>query len=175
MHGVADGEGLGKAPDVPDGGLVAAHFVAVLDVVVDEGEVVDEFEGEGGGHGTFPGAAEGLAGEEAEGGTDGFAGVPGRVEKTALAIRPAEMVPEGAGKPEAAVGKNFAQGRLDAATIVGERTGGLGAILRGVNALGSGSSLHANPWRAPRIHSKTMYGMLAKGDGGVNKGATSLR
>ena len=49
---------------------------------------MDEFEGEGRGHGPFPGAAEDLAGEEAEGGTDGFARVLGGVEEPALPVCP---------------------------------------------------------------------------------------
>ena len=46
-------------------GLWPPHLVAVLNVIVYQGEVMDELEGQGCGHGPFPSAAEGLAGEEA--------------------------------------------------------------------------------------------------------------
>ena len=65
VHGVSHRQGLGLAPNVPDGGFVPPHLVPVLNVIVHQGKVVDELEGQGCGHGPFPSAAEGLTGEEA--------------------------------------------------------------------------------------------------------------
>ena len=69
-----------------------ALSVAVLDIVVDEGEVVDELQGQGHGHGLGGNAANGFAGEEAEGGPEALAGAAG--VWGALGVNPPHVVAE---------------------------------------------------------------------------------
>ena len=89
-QGVADEDRLGGAVHLPDGVAVAALFVAVHQVVVQEGEVVDEFDGDGAAPEVgIPGAGD-LGGEHREGGAHGLAAVT--VRRPPVGVDPAEVV-----------------------------------------------------------------------------------
>ena len=72
-HGVPGVDALGHPPQVPDRGPVTALHIPVLDVVVDQGEVVDQFQGSRGGQRPGKVALKGLAGEHAQGRAEGLA------------------------------------------------------------------------------------------------------
>jgi len=79
VEAVAGEDGEAFAVDFVVGGATAPEVVVVHggEVIMDEGEAVDHFEGGGGGHGDAEGAvlaAGGLVAEEDEGGSDAFAG-----------------------------------------------------------------------------------------------------
>ncbi len=89
-QGVADEDGLGGAVHLPDGVTVAALLVAVHQVVVQEREVVHQFNGDRARHAHLGGRAGGLGGHDGEGGTYGLAAVP--LGGVALGVDPAEVV-----------------------------------------------------------------------------------
>ena len=72
-HAVAGVDGERDADALPEGLAAVAGLAGVLDVVVDEGEVVQEFDRGSGGEGALHRRSDGLAGEEAEGGAQHLA------------------------------------------------------------------------------------------------------
>lgn len=89
-QGVADQDGLGGAVHLPDGVAVPALLVAVHQVVVQQREVVDQFDGDRAGHAGLRGGAGDLGGQHGEGGAYGLAAVA--VRGPALGVDPAEVV-----------------------------------------------------------------------------------
>lgn len=89
-QGVADEDGLGGAVHLPDGVAVAALLVAVHQVVVQQREVVHQFNGDRTRHAHLGGGAGGLRGQDGERGAYGLAAVA--VRGIALGVDPAEVV-----------------------------------------------------------------------------------
>ena len=89
-HAVAGIDALLGAPDRPDGGAMAAELVAVLDVVVDQREVVDQLDGDGRGERPVRVSAERLARPERQRRADALPG--GIVCRAALRVRPPKVV-----------------------------------------------------------------------------------
>jgi prephenate dehydrogenase len=69
VQAITGGDGLGFAPKAPHRGAVATLTAAVLDVIVDKGEIVDQFDGCRRGESTAVVAAHSLAGEDTQQGT----------------------------------------------------------------------------------------------------------
>ncbi len=89
-QGVADQDGLGGAVHLPDGVAVPALFVAVHQVVVQQREVVDQFDGDRAGHTGARCRAGDLGGQHRERGAHRLA--PVAVRGPALRVGPAEVV-----------------------------------------------------------------------------------
>lgn len=89
-QGVADQDRLGGTVHLPDGVAVPALFVAVHQVVVQQGEVVDQFDGDRSGDACLGRGAGDLGGEHGKGGTYGLAAIA--VGGIALGVDPAEVV-----------------------------------------------------------------------------------
>ncbi len=77
----------------PGGGPVAAQRVAVDDVVVQQGEVVDQFHGHGAGHRVRGAAADGHGRQQGECRTDHLAAAAGGRTGLAVGLAPAPVVP----------------------------------------------------------------------------------
>src|ERR1700680_4208109 len=89
-HAVAGVDALLGAPDRPHRRAMAAQLVTVLNVVVDQREVVDQLDSDGGRQRPGGLAPERLAGPERQRWTDALSG---RLVRWApLRVRPAEMV-----------------------------------------------------------------------------------
>lgn len=87
---VADQDRLGRAVHLPYGVAVAALLVAVHQVVVQQREVVHEFDGHRAGNAGLGGRARRLGGQQGERGAHGLAAVT--VRRPPVGVDPAEVV-----------------------------------------------------------------------------------
>ena len=95
LHVGAGVHGLRHAPQPPHGGPVPPLGVFVLQVIVDQGEVVDELDRGGGGDGRAGGSARGLACQQAEHTAELLAAIaPGQVpgQRLEAGRQPAQVV-----------------------------------------------------------------------------------
>jgi hypothetical protein len=70
---VADVDGVGQTVAFPDGRLPTSPFVAILNIVVDQGEAVHQLDGRREGEGGSHASADGSTGQQAEQWADPFA------------------------------------------------------------------------------------------------------
>ena len=128
---VAGNERLGLSPDGPDGLSVVSRFVFVLNVVMHQGEVVDELQRDCGGQGVIDVSADGFASEQTERGSDGFACHGGY--RRAGFVGPAHVISEHIVNGRAAQVQIASQRALNQVAVVVEHCGKgymAGAVVR---------------------------------------------